>query len=69
MKHDPDPDQTAGPRLIPVRFEVTPPTPVTVRVAGSFDHWQPASWWQITALAPDTYEYCLMVEGQWTPTD
>ena len=25
------------------------------------------SWWKETALAPGTYEYCLVVDGQWMP--
>jgi hypothetical protein len=24
-------------------------------------------WWKETALAPGTYEYCLVVDGQWMP--
>ena len=25
------------------------------------------NWWKETALAPGTYEYCLVVDGQWMP--
>ena len=25
------------------------------------------NWWKETALAPGTYEYCLVVDGQWIP--
>ncbi|MBE0540025.1 MAG: glycogen-binding domain-containing protein [Verrucomicrobia bacterium] len=65
------------PPLVPVRFEFTHPTATTVCVAGTFNHWQPESktlqssgvghWWKETALAPGTYEYCLVVDGQWMP--
>ena len=66
-----------GPALVPVRFEFTHPTATTVCIAGTFNHWQPESkalhssgvgnWWKETALAPGTYEYCLVVDGQWMP--
>jgi hypothetical protein len=46
-------------------------------LAGTFNHWQPEAktlhssgvghWWKETALAPGTYEYCLVVDGQWMP--
>jgi 1,4-alpha-glucan branching enzyme len=79
MKHNhnhnnlPDP----GPQLVPVRFEFTHATATTVCVAGTFNHWQPAAksmhpsgnghWLKETLLAPGTYEYCLVVDGQWMP--
>jgi 1,4-alpha-glucan branching enzyme len=78
MKHNKNHDNApnAGPQLVPVRFEFTHPTATTVCVAGTFNHWQPESktlhssgvghWWKETALAPGTYEYCLVVE-QWMP--
>ena len=25
------------------------------------------NWWKETDLAPGTYEYCLVVDGQWMP--
>ena|ERR1051325_2546796 len=63
--------------LVPVRFEFTHPTARTVCVAGTFNHWQPESkalqtsgaghWWKETALPPGSYEYCLVVDGQWIP--
>src|ERR1051325_2815301 len=66
-----------GPRPVPVRFEFKHPTASTVCVAGSFNDWRPESevlhssgtghWWKETALAPGTYEYCLVVDGQWGP--
>ena len=62
---------------MPVRFEYTHPTALTVAVAGTFNNWQPDAkllhsigegrWLQETALAPGTYEYCLVVDGQWLP--
>jgi 1,4-alpha-glucan branching enzyme len=83
MKHNHDHGRShnnghgAGPQLVPVRFEYTHPTATTVCVAGSFNHWQPEAktlhssgtgrWWKETALAPGTYEYCLVVDGQWMP--
>jgi 1,4-alpha-glucan branching enzyme len=77
MKHNHNHDNTPnpGPQLVPVRFEYTHPTAKTVCVAGSFNHWQPeaktlhssgvGNWWKETAIPPGTYEYCLVVDGQW----
>ena len=79
MKHNHNHDnvRSAGPQLVPVRFEFTHPTATTVCVAGTFNRWQPEAktlhptggglWWKETALAPGTYEYCLVVDGQWMP--
>jgi 1,4-alpha-glucan branching enzyme len=77
MKHNHNHDNSPGPRLVPVRFEYNNPTAKTVCLAGSFNHWQPeaktlhssgaGNWWKETALAPGTYEYCLVVDGQWMP--
>jgi 1,4-alpha-glucan branching enzyme len=79
MKHNHNHDNApgAGPQLTPVRFEFTHPTAVTVSVAGTFNNWQPAAkamhpsgnghWLKDTALAPGTYEYCLVVDGRWMP--
>jgi 1,4-alpha-glucan branching enzyme len=79
MKHNHNHDNagSAGPRLVPVRFEFTHPTATSVYIAGSFNHWQPESktlhsagggrWFKETALVPGTYEYCLVVDGQWMP--
>jgi 1,4-alpha-glucan branching enzyme len=62
---------------VPVRFEFTHPTATTVCIAGTFNHWQPEAktlhpagggrWHKETELAPGTYEYCLVVDGQWMP--
>jgi 1,4-alpha-glucan branching enzyme len=76
-KHNRDQAQGVSPELVPVRFEFTHATATTVCMAGTFNHWQPESktlhssgvgnWWKETALAPGTYEYCLIVDGQWMP--
>jgi hypothetical protein len=79
MKHNHNHDNApnAGLKLVPVRFEFTSPTAKTVCLAGSFNHWQPeaktlhssgvGNWWKDTSLAPGSYEYCLVVDGQWMP--
>jgi 1,4-alpha-glucan branching enzyme len=79
MKHNHNHDNAPGPelQLVPVRFEFTHPTAKTVCLAGTFNHWQPeaktlhssgvGNWWKETVLAPGTYEYCLVVDGQWMP--
>jgi 1,4-alpha-glucan branching enzyme len=77
MKHNHNHDNSPGPQLVPVRFEFNHPTATTVFVAGTFNHWQPeaktlhssgaGNWWKETSLAPGTYEYCLVVDGQWIP--
>ncbi len=66
-----------GPQLVPVCFEFTDPKATTVSVAGTFNQWKPEAktlhpagvghWIKETALAPGTYEYCLVVDGQWMP--
>jgi AMP-activated protein kinase-like protein len=77
MKHNHNHDNVpgSGTQLVPVRFEFTHPTAKTVCVAGTFNHWQPeaktlhssaaGNWWKETNLAPGTYEYCFVVDGQW----
>lgn len=79
MKHSKHHDhaRNPGPRLEPVRFEFTDPTATTVCVAGSFNHWRPDAkplhpvgdgrWLKDTVLSAGTYEYCLVVDGQWRP--
>jgi 1,4-alpha-glucan branching enzyme len=77
MKHNQHHDNATSPQLVPVRFEFTHPTATTVCIAGTFNHWQPeaktlhssgaGNWWKETTLAPGTYEYCLIVDGQWMP--
>src|ERR1035441_1426655 len=79
MKHNHNHDnvRNAGPELVPVRFEFTHPTATTVCVAGTFNDWNAEAkpmhpvgdgrWLKETALLPGTYEYCLVVDGQWMP--
>ena len=79
MKHNHNHDNASSPglQLVPVIFEFTHPTAKIVCIAGTFNHWQPeakalhssgvGNWWKETALAPGTYEYCLVVDGKWIP--
>jgi 1,4-alpha-glucan branching enzyme len=79
MKHNQNHDnaRSTGPKLVPVRFELTHPTALSVCVAGTFNDWQPEAkalhssgggrWLKETVLPPGTYEYCLVVDGQWMP--
>ncbi|MGA3269130.1 MAG: glycogen-binding domain-containing protein, partial [Verrucomicrobiota bacterium] len=79
MKHNKQHNnlRSDGPQLVTVRFEYTDPKATTVCLAGTFNHWQPeaktlhssglGNWWKETALAPGTYEYCLVVDGKWIP--
>jgi 1,4-alpha-glucan branching enzyme len=74
-KHNYDNAQNVGIQLEPVRFEFTHPTATRVSVAGTFNDWHPTAkslqssgdghWLNETALPPGTYEYCLVVDGQW----
>jgi 1,4-alpha-glucan branching enzyme len=64
-----------GPKLVSVNFQFTDPTARTVAVAGTFNDWHPTTksmqssgsghWLKEAFLAPGTYEYCLVVDGQW----
>jgi 1,4-alpha-glucan branching enzyme len=66
-----------GPRMVPVRFELTHQTAAKVSVAGTFNDWQPEAralhrsgggrWLNDTELPLGTYEYCLVVDGRWLP--
>jgi len=77
QNQNPDPAWSAGVQLQPVRFEFMHPTATTVAVAGTFNDWHPTTksmhpigsghWLKETTLAPGTYEYCLVVDGQWRP--
>jgi 1,4-alpha-glucan branching enzyme len=79
MKHNHNHDNglSPDPQLVPVHFEFTHLTASSVCLAGTFNQWQPetktlhssgaGNWWKDTALAPGTYEYCLIVDGQWMP--
>ncbi len=78
MKHNHNHDNVPSePQLVPIHFEFTHPTARAVALAGTFNHWQPEAktlhpdgggrWQKETALAPGTYEYCFVVDGQWMP--
>jgi len=79
MKHNKNHDnaQSTEPQIVPVQFEFSHPTAVTVCIAGTFNDWDPISkpmhssgtghWWKETSLAPGIYEYCLVVDGEWMP--
>jgi 1,4-alpha-glucan branching enzyme len=79
MKHNKNHDNTpgSGPQLVPIHFEFSHPTAVTVCIAGTFNDWNPTSkpmhssgagnWRKETGLMPGTYEYCLVVDGEWMP--
>ena len=59
-----------------VRFEFTSPTAESVFIAGTFNEWQPRTtpmialgqgrWAKDLTLPPGHYEYCLVVDEQWT---
>ncbi len=75
MKHNHDNAQSEDLQLEPVRFEFTHPTATSVSIAGTFNDWNPTTksmqllengqWFGETALPPGTYEYLLVVDGQW----
>ena len=60
-----------------IHFEFASPTAESVAIADSFNDWQPNAtpmialgqgrWAKDLALPPGDYEYCLVVDGQWTP--
>lgn len=60
-----------------VRFEFTSPGAESVCIAGTFNDWQPNAtpmidlgqgrWAKDLTLSPGTYEYRLVVNGQWMP--
>jgi hypothetical protein len=77
MRQNQDKVHSPGPQLVPVRFELTHPTAITVCFARTFNEWQPEAktlhpgggsrWGKEKALTPGTYEYCLGMDGQWMP--
>jgi hypothetical protein len=79
MKHSHHHDniKNTGPHLEPVRFEFTHLTAGAVCIAGTFNDWQPEAkpmhaagggrWLKETVLPVGTYEYRLVVDGQWMP--
>jgi 1,4-alpha-glucan branching enzyme len=60
-----------------VRVAFTHPTAKAVAIAGCFNDWRPEAtpmvalgngrWIKSIVLPPGTYEYCLVVDGQWLP--
>lgn len=68
---------TGGVQLEPFYFQFTHPTARVVCIAGTFNDWKPerkpmhamgdSYWVGQTILSPGTYEYCLVVDGQWIP--
>lgn len=74
-RHD-NPRHTAG-EPQPVRFQFFDPDATNVTIAGTFNDWQPDAkpmhplgggrWLKETVLSPGTYEYRLIVDGQWRP--
>jgi len=58
-------------------FEFSHPTAVAISVAGTFNDWRPGAtpmismgagrWIKALALPPGTYEYRLVVDGEWMP--
>lgn len=79
MKHAKKHDnvKSANPESGLIHFEFTHPTARAVCIAGSFNDWQPEAkhmyhvgggrWLKEMVLPPGTYEYCLVVDGQWMP--
>lgn len=66
-----------GSRSQPIRIEFAHPTARAVRIAGSFNDWRPEAtpmialgegrWAKELALPPGTYEYCVVVDGDYLP--
>jgi 1,4-alpha-glucan branching enzyme len=64
-------------KLVPIRIEYSHPTARSVSVAGCFNHWNPQAralirdggghWHQELSLPPGTYQYRLVVDGEWIP--
>lgn len=60
-----------------IHFEFTSPTAESVAIAGTFNEWRPNAtpmihlgrgrWAKDLALPRGTYEYRLVVDGQWMP--
>lgn len=65
------------PRTKPIHIEFTHPTAATVKIAGSFNDWRPEAtpmislgegrWAKELVLPPGTYEYCVVVDGDYQP--
>jgi len=66
---------TKGRKKGTVRFAMTPGDGAgEVRLAGDFNHWRPVpmrkrkdgEFVAVVAVAPGTYEYKFLIDGQWT---
>jgi 1,4-alpha-glucan branching enzyme len=77
-KNTHNPDADAGGQPAPeVCLEFTHPTAAAVCVAGTFNEWRPEAtpmisvgngrWIKQLVLPPGSYEYCLVVDGEWMP--
>jgi len=76
-KHKTKNQTNGGTQSQRVHFEFNHPAAESVSIAGAFNGWQPNAtpmialgqgrWAKDLALAPGDYEYCLVVDGQWTP--
>ena len=79
MKNDTSRNKTNGGKheAKRIHFEFASPTAASVAIAGTFNEWRPNAtpmiplgqgrWAKDVALPPGDYEYCLVVDGQWTP--
>jgi 1,4-alpha-glucan branching enzyme len=77
MKHNKNHDNASSTeaKTQPVRFEYNHPTATTVCIAGTFNDWHVdgkpmhplggGHWLKETVLPIGTYEYRLVVDGQW----
>jgi 1,4-alpha-glucan branching enzyme len=71
----PEPGLAKEAAQIPVHFEFTHPTARAVSIAGTFNKWESESirlavqkgghWIKEIPMTPGTYEYCLIVDGEW----
>jgi len=79
MKHNHNHDNapSADAQLVSVQFTFIHPTALSVCLAGTFNSWHPTTksmhrsgdgdWSKEAFLPPGSYEYCLVVDGQWMP--
>jgi 5'-AMP-activated protein kinase regulatory beta subunit len=61
----------------PIRIEFHHPTASAISIAGTFNDWRPevtpmvslgqGCWFKELVLEPGSYEYRLVVDGQWMP--
>jgi hypothetical protein len=70
--------RNAGVQLMPILFEFSHPSAITICVAGTLNRRQSEAktllstrggrhCWKELVSAPGTYEYCLVVDGHWIP--